>query len=185
MKKMKLFHIISFCYVLTSALVNGQNAENLKFNSKHFDNLFAISDSVYRSDQPNRKAFKALESYGFKTIINFRRLRNDKRKAQNTNLHLVHLPMRTAELTELEVVEALQAIYNAEKPVLLHCWHGSDRTGVVVASYRMVFENWTKEAAISEFRHSDFGYHENWYPNLLQILENMDVEAVRQQFEFE
>jgi protein tyrosine/serine phosphatase len=93
--------------------------------------------------------------------------------------------MRSAELTEFRIIEALKAINNAEKPVLVHCWHGSDRTGVVVAAYRIVFENWTKEAAISEFRNSDFGYHENWYPNLIDLLENLNTEDIRKQLGME
>ena len=180
---MKLFKIIPICYLLTTGIVKGQELESLRFGSSHFDNLYSISDSLYRSEQPSKKAFKELENYGFKTIINFRRLRNDNRKARDTDLNLVHLPMRTAKLTETEIIEALMAINNAEKPVLVHCWHGSDRTGIVVAAYRIVFENWTKEAAISEFRNSDFGYHENWYPNLIDILENLNTEDIRQQLE--
>jgi len=178
---MKLFPIVSMCCLITFGLANGQVLELLKYESEHFDNLYAISDSMYRSEQPSRKAFKELELYGFKTVINFRRLWNDNRKARDTDLNLVHLPMRSAKLTEAEVIEALKAVNNAQKPVLLHCWHGSDRTGVVVAAYRTVFENWTKEDAISEFRHTDFGYHENWYPHLISILENLDAEAIRKE----
>lgn len=182
---MNKIHIISIFSLLTFGLVNAQETDSLKYESEHFENLYAISDSVYRSEQPSRKAFKELEEYGFKTVINFRRLWNDNRKARDTDLNLVHLPMRTAKLTEAEVIEALKAVNNAQKPILLHCWHGSDRTGVIVAAYRMVFENWTKEDAISEFRHTDFGYHESWYPHLIEILENLDTEAIRQQLELE
>lgn len=173
--------MISILCLLAPILIKAQVADSLKFVSKFVDNLHYVSDSVYRSDQPNRKAFKELENYGFKTIINFRRFWNDKSKARDTDLNLVHLPMRTAKITEADIVEALKAIDSAQKPVLVHCWHGSDRTGVVVAAYRIVFENWTKEDAISEFRYTDFGYHESWYPHLISLLENLDVKAIQQE----
>lgn len=182
---MKLFHILLIGYLLSFGFVNAQASDSLKFNSKRFNNLFALNDSIYRSEQPSKKAFKELENYGFKTIINFRRIKIDKRKAKNTNLKLVNLPMRSSELTEAKIVEALQAINEAEKPVLIHCWHGSDRTGIIVAAYRIVFEKWSKEDAISEFRIKAFGYHENWYPNLIDLLENLNTEDIRTQLELE
>lgn len=182
---MKLCHILSFYSIFIFGLLNTQAQDSLRFKSKRFHNLFALNDSVYRSEQPSKKAFKELENYGFKTIINFRRLKNDKRKAQNTNLKLVNTPMRSAELTETKIIEALKVINEAEKPVLVHCWHGSDRTGIMVAAYRIVVEKWTKEAAISEFRISDFGYHENWYPNLVDLLENLNTEEIRKELGIE
>lgn len=167
--------------------MNAQEPEpetnQLRYESEHFENLYSINDLIYRSEQPSRKAFVELEDYGFKTVINFRRLWSDDRKARDTNLKLVHLPMRTKKLTESEIVNALKEVNNAQKPVLLHCWHGSDRTGVVVAAYRIIFENWTQEDAIAEFRHTDFGYHENRYPHLINILENLDTEAIRKELE--
>lgn len=178
-------HYIFILALLSFGFSFAQDMNSKKFESRDFNNLFQINDSLYRSDQPSKKAFKELEDYGFKTIINFRRFRDDKRKARDTNLKLVHLPMQTAKVTETDIIEALKALKDAKKPVLIHCWHGSDRTGVVIASYRIVFENWTKEAAISEFRISDFGYHENWYPNLINILENLNVEAIKKELKLE
>jgi len=182
---MKLFHILFIGYLLSFGFINAQASDNLKFNSKRFHNLFALNDSVYRSEQPNKKAFKELENFGFKTIINFRRIKIDERKAKNTNLKLVNLPMRSSELTETKIVEALKTINEAEKPVLLHCWHGSDRTGIIVAAYRIVFEKWSKEDAVSEFRIKEFGYHENWYPNLIELLENLNTEDIRKELGIE
>ncbi|EAS18745.1 hypothetical protein BBFL7_01008 [Flavobacteria bacterium BBFL7] len=97
---------------------------------------------------------------------------------------MIHLPMRTSRLTEAEIIVALMEIQRAQKPVLIHCWHGSDRTGVVVAAYRIVFENWTIENAIAEFRQKEYGYHESWYPHLVNILENLDVEAIKSTMDY-
>jgi protein tyrosine/serine phosphatase len=63
--------------------------------------------------------------------------------------------------------------------VLVHCWHGSDRTGIVVAAYRIVFQNWNVEEAEKEFRDERFGYHEFWYKNLLKLLRETDWDAMR------
>ncbi|MEO0526765.1 MAG: dual specificity protein phosphatase family protein, partial [Bacteroidota bacterium] len=89
--------------------------------------------------------------------------------------------LKTAEITENHLVEALGAIHTAKKPVLVHCWHGSDRTGAVMAAYRVVFENWSKEDAISELRRPELGYHENWYPNVVDLISNLDEKKIARQ----
>lgn len=153
----------------------------IEIESKYFNNLYSISDSIYRSEQPSKKGFKELEKAKIKTIINLRRLRDDNKKAKDTNLKLEHIPLATKHITEHDIIKVLKLVKNAEKPVLIHCWHGSDRTGVMVAAYRIVIENWTKEDAVEEFMVPEFGYHKNKYPNLLALLKNLDVENIRNQ----
>ncbi|GAK93748.1 protein tyrosine/serine phosphatase [Nonlabens ulvanivorans] len=112
-------------------------------------------------------------------------MRNDSTKARGTDLELIHLPLQTKKIKESDIIMALKAIVEAPKPLLIHCWHGSDRTGVVVAAYRMVCENWSTEKAIAEFRQKEYGYHERWYPHLIGILENLDTIAVKQELGLE
>ena len=87
--------------------------------------------------------------------------------------------MGAGSVSASDLVTALKLLNKAEKPVLVHCWHGSDRTGFVVAGYRIVFQNWTRQAAIEELRLGGFGYHSKAYPNIIKTLEEMDIEAVR------
>ncbi|MCW5519429.1 tyrosine-protein phosphatase [Aureitalea sp. L0-47] len=154
-----------------------------KIESRNFKNLYKLNDSLFRSEQPSRKGFKELEGMGVQSIINFRRLKEDRRKARSTDLTLNWIPIRTKELTEAQLVEALRVIKDSEKPVLIHCWHGSDRTGAVAAAYRVVFQNWSKEDAIRELRYDEFGYHENWYPNIITLINSLDVPAIRKELE--
>ena len=65
--------------------------------------------------------------------------------------------------------------------MLIHCWAGSDRTGVMTAVYRVVIEDWPKEKAIEELRYPDFGYHEKWYPNLVDLIRDLDVAKVKRE----
>jgi hypothetical protein len=66
----------------------------------------------------------------------------------------------------LEVI--LETIAQAPKPALVHCQHGQDRTGLVVAAYRVVSCDWSKEAAMDEalrFGYRDwlnFGLNRTW-----------------------
>ncbi|MEM9142224.1 MAG: sulfur transferase domain-containing protein [Bacteroidota bacterium] len=169
-----LYYITLVC-LLFLGYGYAQQTEAQKLPLNGFKRLYKLNDSVYRSEQPNTKDFQELEHMGLKTIINFRRNKKDDRKARKTQLVLEHFPLKTKELTEGQILTALKMIQEAQKPVLLHCWHGSDRTGAISAAYRIVFENWDNDAAIKELRKADFGYHENWYPNVIDLLRNLDV----------
>jgi protein tyrosine/serine phosphatase len=48
----------------------------------------------------------------------------------------------------------------ANQPVFVHCWQGSDRTGMMVLSYRVSQQGWTVEDAIKEL--PNFGFHPVW-----------------------
>lgn len=87
--------------------------------------------------------------------------------------------MEAGDIREDDVVKALKIIKSAEGPVLVHCWHGSDRTGLVCASYRIIFQNWTKQAALDELINGGYGYHKSIYKNIARWIEHADVEALK------
>lgn len=69
-----------------------------------------------------------------------------------------------------EIKQSLEIIKNAPKPILIHCWYGSDETGVISAAYRIIGQKWSKKDAIDEFKNGGYGYHEKIYPQLEQLL---------------
>ena len=46
----------------------------------------------------------------------------------------------------------LALIESSPQPVFLHCEHGADRTGTIVACYRMQHDGWTTDRAVAEAR---------------------------------
>jgi protein tyrosine/serine phosphatase len=46
--------------------------------------------------------------------------------------------------------EVYQNLKELPKPLLVHCTHGADRTGIAVAMHRILDEGWTVEAACEE-----------------------------------
>ena len=146
---MKKYVFLIAISILSISQIAAQSEEFEKIDSKYFNNLYKVNEVLYRSEQPGRKGFKQLEEAGVKTVINFRRKSNDAGKAKGTDLQLERIPLRAKELTEADIIEVLCKIHNAEKPVLIHCYRGSDRTGVITAAYRVIFENWPKEKAVA------------------------------------
>jgi uncharacterized protein (TIGR01244 family) len=145
----------------------------------NLENFYRVSDDLYRSEQPDRKDMAALEALGIRAILNLREYHSDKNEARHTGLKLYRVPVNAGDIDDDFVIKALRAIAEAEKPILIHCWHGSDRTGVIAAMYRMVFQGWPRAQAIDEFVNGGYGYHARFYPNIERYLQTVDIEAIR------
>lgn len=98
-----------------------------------------------------------LERMGIKRVLNPREFHSDDDEAQGTELQLFRVSMNAGDIQDKEVIEALAIIAVSDEPILVHCWHGSDRTGTIVAMYRMVFQDWPSEKAMNELVND--GYH--------------------------
>ncbi len=148
-------------------------------------NLHRVDTNFYRSAQPEEGGFKALEKDpGIKTVVSLRAFNSDKPLLKGTGIELVRVPIFTWNIEPEDVVRALAAIRKAQAkgPVLLHCQHGADRTGLISALYRVLYQGWTKDAALDEMRNGNFGYHAVW-GNIPKYLRTVDIEALRARVE--
>jgi tyrosine-protein phosphatase SIW14 len=152
-------------------------AQPVASNALH--NWYRLNADVYRSEQPTRQGFEEIRRMGIRTILNLRSEQSDAALVEGLGLHLVEIPMEAGRFGEDEIVRALRAIQTAEKPVLVHCQYGSDRTGVVMAMYRIVFEDWTKEDALAELKGGGFGFHV-YYMNIPRFIRGADVDGFRE-----
>lgn len=143
------------------------------------ENMYALDSKVYRSEQPDREAFAQLEKFGIKAILNLRQYHTDTDEAEDTTLALQHVKMNAGKIKTEQLLQALKIIKESKGPILIHCWHGSDRTGAVAASYRIVFQNWSKQDAIEELKEGGYGYHAKIYPNVVETIQALDVNALK------
>jgi len=143
------------------------------------ENCYRVSDELYRCEQPGKKDIPTLHALGIRTILNLRNYHTDTPAFAEAGFTALVEPMSAGKLTVDDLVAALRQFRSAPKPVIVHCWHGSDRTGSVVAAYRIVYQNWTPAAALDELRHGGFGYHETWFPNIVVLFEKLDAAELR------
>ncbi len=146
------------------------------------NNFYWVDNNIYRAEQPDEEDFKALAKLGIKEILNLREYHRDE-DAEENQFAVHRLPMAAGSVSEQQLLEALTLIKNRKGPLLIHCWHGSDRTGATVAAYRLVFQNWSKEQAIDEMVNGGYGYHAGIYPNLLELINKLDVAKIRKQLQ--
>jgi tyrosine-protein phosphatase SIW14 len=143
------------------------------------DNFYKVSEGVYRSQQPESKDFDNIVSVGIGEVLSLREYHSDNDEAEKHKMTLHRIKVDTGKMNEEQLKEALKIIIDRKSPILVHCWHGSDRTGAVIASYRVVVEGWTKEQAIDELQNGNFGYHATIYPNIVKLIKSLDVEQMR------
>jgi protein tyrosine/serine phosphatase len=149
------------------------------------DNAYRVSPQLYRSEQPDEPALVQLEDMGLKSVLNLRGSQTDREPAEATDLDLYLVEMKAGNVSEEQLFEAMKVIRDAKPPILVHCWQGSDRAGMVVAAYRVVFQGWSKEAAIDEFKNGGYGYKKFLFPNLAAMIEDLDVDRMRSELGLE
>ena len=83
-------------------------------------------------------------------------------------------------ITDDEIIAALKYInaHQADGPLLVHCLHGSDRTGVVIAMYRIINQGWSKQQAIDELENGGFGFHSIFF-NIPAYVNDADISQLK------
>jgi len=120
-------------------------------------NFGRVSDTLYRGAQPDEHGLANLRRLGVATIIDLR-MADDSWTGEATAARLngmgyvnVPLPGFSAP-TPAAVTRVLALIDTSPSPVFVHCEHGADRTGTIVACYRIQHDGWTAEQALVEAR---------------------------------
>jgi protein tyrosine phosphatase (PTP) superfamily phosphohydrolase (DUF442 family) len=143
-------------------------------------NLFQVDQGFYRSEQLQDKDIALLQELGVKTVLNLRSFHSDDDLLKGTGIESVRVPINTWAINDNNVTAALKALRAAQKegPVILHCLHGADRTGLVTAMYRVLYQNWSKEVALKELTEGGYGYHAMW-TNIPTYFNAVDIEKIR------
>ncbi len=140
-------------------------------------NFARVTKNLYRGGQPTPEGFQHLKNIGVKTVVNLRAYHRDVSGIRNIGLHYVELPMTAFHgPTRSQMKKFFWVLKHKPKPVFIHCHHGSDRTGVMLALYRVVVQGWEKEKAIREMEY--FGNH--WiHEGLQNVIRNLEVDGFR------
>jgi protein tyrosine/serine phosphatase len=146
---------------------------------KGLKNLARIAPGLWRSQQPTKVGFREARRLGIKTVINLRALNSDRRKLRGSGLDYVHLRVAPWNPKREQVLAFLKVATDPRyQPVLVHCQHGADRTGLMIASYRVHAQGWTKERAMQELK--SFGFHAIWN-NLKTYFLGLDFDAIKRE----
>jgi len=118
-------------------------------------NFDKVDSQIYRGAQPTVNGFEFLRTLGVKSVVSLRLakdvLPDEKEAVEQLGLTFTNLPMSgMAPPTVAEMNRMLDAIERLPQPVFIHCQFGCDRTGIVVACWRIRQSKWPRAKALRE-----------------------------------
>jgi tyrosine-protein phosphatase SIW14 len=118
-------------------------------------NFHAVNDHVYRGAQPSGEGIQNLAKMGVKTVIDLRSddtAISEKKQVEAAGMRFIQIPMHGMETPSDEAVQQALALFEnpSAGPVFVHCRRGADRTGTVVACYRIAHDHWDNHKALGE-----------------------------------
>lgn len=119
-------------------------------------NFDQVDQNVYRGGQPTADGFRNLAQLGVKTIIDLRasgaHSKMEQKIVTSSGMTYINIPMSgltpptVAEITKLlDVLE-----HPSAGPAFVHCLHGADRTGAVIAAYHVDHDHWDNAHALQD-----------------------------------
>ena len=132
------------------------------FGLPGLDSVGRVASGIYRGAQPEREGFATLKAMGIRTVINLRTRHGERKAVEAAGMRYVEIPMSFWKDVDPAVVRKALSVMTdpANQPVFVHCYRGTDRTGVVAAVYRMEVDGWSEAEAEAEME--AFGFHEIW-----------------------
>jgi protein tyrosine/serine phosphatase len=118
-------------------------------------NFHVVNEHLYRGAQPSPEGIQALAKIGVKTVVDLREADHasgERQLVEAAGMRFVSVPMHGMEKPNPASVAQVLAVFNDKDAgtVFVHCRRGADRTGAVVACYRISHDHWDNGRALSE-----------------------------------
>lgn len=115
-----------------------------------------VNSNIYRGGQPNKRGFRNLAKAGINTILDLRaspnRASKERDEVQSDGMRYIQIPLHDDKPPgPADVRKALSVLNDRSRwPVFVHCDGGRDRTGMIIACYRISHDGWSQARALGE-----------------------------------
>lgn len=165
---------IYFSLLIILAFAGFADAQDNCSKSVDLPNFACVSQKLFRGGQPMENGVKELARRGVRTIIDLRGEDENSKKeelwARNAGIKFVAVNLGNwfkPKNSDIEnIIRQIDAAEN--QPVFVHCKRGADRTGTVVAVYRMTHDDYTAKRAIDEAKTFKFGWWQFWMKDYIE-----------------
>ena len=146
-----LFRFASVLFLFLSLLTTSSPA--LAKPRSKVSVLTQVSDWLYRGSEPEEKDFAKIKEKGIRTVIDFRdkpkKVEGERKKVEALGMNYFNLPWLITRPVKPELLDQFFKILDDPKnrPVLIHCEHGRDRTGVMTTLALMRYEGLSEKEA--------------------------------------
>ncbi len=140
-------------------------------------NFGQVTNHLYRGGQPSAAGFASLQKMGITTVVNFRderdKIAEEKREVESLGMQYISIPWSGGDNpSDKQVVQFLDLVRdNPESKIFVHCKRGADRTGTMVAAYRIAIEHGDVKSAVNEMH--DYHYAHFLLPHLQRYVVSM------------
>ncbi len=129
-----------------------------KLEQKGVPNFGEVTPTLYRGGLLNAEGLKALKKLGMNVVIDTHAHdKHEEELVESMGMKYVAIPWHCPWPHDEVFAKFLDVVHeNKGKRIFVHCRLGDDRTGMMVAAYRMAEEGWTADEAMKEMK--SFGF---------------------------
>jgi tyrosine-protein phosphatase SIW14 len=132
-----------------------------KFNQVPIRNFTRASGTVFSGSEPGAVGLEFIRGLGIKTVIDLRKPGHgadlEFEQARKHGLNYFNIGTGYFGLSDNVIASFLAVVLNPNfQPVYVHCNDGIDRTGALIAIYRIAVEGWPVEWARTELQAHKF-----------------------------
>jgi protein tyrosine phosphatase (PTP) superfamily phosphohydrolase (DUF442 family) len=145
-------------------------------NIRGIINFGQVTPVLFRGGQPTSEGYRELKQMGIDTVVSFRHEKGEntleRRAVEALGMRFVSLPWHAWDKPSDEELGRffLLLASSPRSKVYVHCQQGRDRTGAMVALYRIAVDHWCPSSAVAEMK--AYHYHHFFFPQLETYVEN-------------
>jgi len=178
----KFFHsnILAAMFAATALASAGFAAPSLE----GVGNFLKVDDHVYRGAQPTREGFSNLSKLGIRTVVDLRepgdRSATERNWVTAAGMRYISVPMYGRATPSNESVQKVLGLLEdtSAGPVFVHCKRGADRTGGVIACYRVEHDHWKNDRALAEARSMGMSWFQTAIQSYVRKYQPRDLTAL-------
>jgi protein tyrosine/serine phosphatase len=138
--------------VLFAAAISVRAGDPPRIHVRNFDK---VSNHLYRGGAPTEVGVEELGAMGVKTIIDLRTAaegtQHEKAWAQKLKIKYINISLgEFGAPTNAQMEQILDLLKDGPDTIFVHCRRGRDRTGTVIACYRIQHDGWDNRRALQE-----------------------------------
>ena len=169
--------MVAFAAVLAASFILCTPQAAWAGDQNGISNFGHVTEKLFRGAQPSSAGFNSLHEMGVSIVVDFRdesgEIASEQRQVESLGMKFVSIPWNGGDDPKsAQVAQFLDLVgANPEAKIFVHCKAGRDRTGVMVAAYRIAVEHKTVSDAVAEMH--QYKYHAFTLPHLERYVRSL------------